>query len=91
MEPLVSEPSATGTCPAATAAPEPPDEKALRYWIKNLDLLLKVTGTEDFPTMERIYRAMASGAIPEVVYGRIEPPLVHFHTALDAALAAAGA
>ncbi len=72
-------------------APEPPDEKALRYWIKNLDLLLKVTGTEDFPTMERIYRAMASGAIPEVVYGRIEPPLVHFHTALDAALAAAGA
>lgn len=72
-------------------APEPPDEKALRYWTKNLDLLLKVTGTEDFPTMERIYRAMASGAIPEVVYGRIEPPLVHFHTALDAALAAADA
>ena len=26
MEPLVSEPSASGTSPDATAAPEPPDE-----------------------------------------------------------------
>ena len=26
IEPLVSEPSVSGTCPAATAAPEPPDE-----------------------------------------------------------------
>ena len=26
IEPLVSEPSATGTCPAATAAALPPDE-----------------------------------------------------------------
>ena len=72
-------------------APEPPNERARQYWIKNLDLLLKVTGSEDFPTMERIYRALASGAVPEVVYGRIEPPLVHFHTALNAALDAAQA
>jgi nitrite reductase/ring-hydroxylating ferredoxin subunit len=71
-------------------APEPPSEKALRYWTKNLDLLLKVTGTEDFPTMERIYATLASGAVPEVVYGRIEPPLVHFHTTLNETLAAAG-
>jgi phenylpropionate dioxygenase-like ring-hydroxylating dioxygenase large terminal subunit len=68
-------------------APEPPDERALRYWTKNLDLLLEVTGTEDFPTMERIQAALASGAVPNVVYGRIEPPLVHFHTALAEALA----
>jgi len=72
-------------------APEPPDERALRYWTKNLDLLLQVTGTEDFPTMERIQAALSSGAVPEVVYGRIEPPLIHFHRAVDEALAAAEA
>jgi nitrite reductase/ring-hydroxylating ferredoxin subunit len=72
-------------------APAPPSESALRYWTKNLDLLLHVTGTEDFPTMEKIYATLRSGALPEVVYGRIEPPLVHFHTALNDALAAADA
>jgi nitrite reductase/ring-hydroxylating ferredoxin subunit len=70
-------------------AAEPPDEKARRYCSKNLDLLLQVTGTEDFPTMERIYATLRSGAVPELVYGRIEPPLIHFHTALNDALAAA--
>ncbi|MEZ5266225.1 MAG: aromatic ring-hydroxylating dioxygenase subunit alpha [Acidimicrobiales bacterium] len=70
-------------------APEPPDERAMRYWTKNLDLLLQVTGTEDFPTMERIQAALASGAVPELVYGRIEPPLIHFHSALNEALAGA--
>jgi phenylpropionate dioxygenase-like ring-hydroxylating dioxygenase large terminal subunit len=72
-------------------APEPPDERALKYWTRNLDLLLQVTGTEDFPTMERIQAALSSGAVPEVVYGRIEPPLIHFHRAVDEALAAAEA
>jgi len=73
-------------------SPEPPrDEKAAGYWRKNLDALLHVTGTEDFPTMARIQRNLASGALPEVVYGRMEPALVHFHEAVDAALAAAPA
>jgi nitrite reductase/ring-hydroxylating ferredoxin subunit len=71
-------------------APEPPTPKALRYWTRNLDLLLQVTGNEDFPTMERIYATLASGAVPELVYGRIEPPLIHLHTALDEALDASG-
>jgi len=69
-------------------APQPPTESALRYWTKNLDLLLEVTGTEDFPTMERIYATLRSGALPEVVYGRIEPPLVHLHSTLNELLAA---
>ncbi len=68
-------------------APEAPDERALRYWAKNLDLLLEVTGTEAFPTMEKIQAALTSGAVPNLVYGRIEPPLVHFHSALADALA----
>jgi nitrite reductase/ring-hydroxylating ferredoxin subunit len=70
-------------------APAPPTDSTLRYWTKNLDLLLQVTGTEDFPTMEKIYATLKSGALPELVYGRIEPPLVHFHSALNEALAAA--
>jgi phenylpropionate dioxygenase-like ring-hydroxylating dioxygenase large terminal subunit len=70
-------------------APQPPTESATRYWTKNLDLLLRVTGSEDFPMMERIYANLASGATSEVVYGRIEPPLIHFHTTLNEALAAA--
>jgi len=71
-------------------APTPPaDEKAERYWRRNLDALLHVTGSEDFPTMARIQRNLASGALPEVIYGRMEPALVHFHEAVAAALAAA--
>ena len=64
-------------------APKPPTESAVRYWTKNLDLLLHVTGTEDFPTMERIFATLQSGALPNVVYGRIEPPLVHLHTTFN--------
>ncbi|MCU1500886.1 MAG: hypothetical protein JWM12_240 [Ilumatobacteraceae bacterium] len=66
----------------------PLSERTERYLCKNLDLLLKVTGTEDFPLMEQIQRNLDSGALPEVVYGRIEPSLVHFHESIDAALAA---
>ncbi len=69
-------------------APAPPTDSALRYWTKNLDLLLQVTGTEDFPTMERIYATLRSGALPELVYGRIEPPLVHLHSTLNELIAA---
>jgi hypothetical protein len=70
-------------------APQPPTESALRYWTKNLDLLLDVTGSEDFPTMEQIYATLRAGALPELVYGRNEPPLVHLHTTLNELLASA--
>ncbi|MEO5901328.1 MAG: aromatic ring-hydroxylating dioxygenase subunit alpha [Ilumatobacteraceae bacterium] len=59
-----------------------------RYLRKNLDVLLEVTGQEDFPLMEQIQRNLDSGALPAVVYGRIEPALVHLHESIDAALAA---
>ncbi len=64
-------------------------EKAERYFIKNLDLLLSVTGTEDFPMMEQIQANMESGAIDRLVYGKNEAPLIHFHTAINEAVAAA--
>ncbi len=69
-------------------APRPPEsEKERAYWIKNLDVLLGVTNSEDFPAMARIQANLASGALPEVVYGKMEPALVHFHASVDAALA----
>ena len=53
--------------------------------MKNLDLLLQVTGTEDFPMMERIQAKLAPAPLPELVYGRIEPPLIHLHRVVDEA------
>ena len=63
-------------------------EKAERYFLKNLDLLLQVTGTEDFPMMERIQANLMSGALPELVYGRNEGPLIHFHSSINHAIGA---
>jgi phenylpropionate dioxygenase-like ring-hydroxylating dioxygenase large terminal subunit len=72
-------------------APGPPaTEKARRYFVKNLDVLLGVTNAEDFPAQERIQRNLASGALPEVVYGKMEPALTHYHTAIHKLLADAG-
>jgi phenylpropionate dioxygenase-like ring-hydroxylating dioxygenase large terminal subunit len=68
------------------APTEPHSEKSRDYFVKNLDLLLSVTGTEDFPLMEQIQRNLASGALDRLVYGRIEQPLVHFHTEVNRAV-----
>jgi phenylpropionate dioxygenase-like ring-hydroxylating dioxygenase large terminal subunit len=72
-------------------SPGPPaSEKAHAYFVKNLDVLLGVTNNEDFPAQARIQRNLASGALPEVVYGKMEPALVHYHTAINKLLADAG-
>lgn len=71
-------------------AEEPKTESSIKYWRKNLDILLQVTGQEDFPLMEKIQHNLSSGALPELVYGRNEPALIHFHKSVNAALAAAG-
>lgn len=65
-------------------APQAPaTESARRHWKKNLDLLLQVTETEDFALMLEVQRALASGALPELIQGRIEPALIHLHDSLD--------
>jgi phenylpropionate dioxygenase-like ring-hydroxylating dioxygenase large terminal subunit len=79
VEPIDVRTTVTTSSIFAPTAPE--SEKARNYFVKNLELLLQVTGTEDFPLMERIQANLDSGALPEVVYGRIEPPLIHFHRA----------
>jgi phenylpropionate dioxygenase-like ring-hydroxylating dioxygenase large terminal subunit len=72
-----------------TSVYSPPDTtRNPRYFVKNLDVLLGVTNTEDFPMQERVQRNLASGAMPEVVYGKMEPALVGYHTAINARLVA---
>jgi phenylpropionate dioxygenase-like ring-hydroxylating dioxygenase large terminal subunit len=63
-------------------------DKAKAYWSRNLDILLDVTGREDFPLMEQIQRNLMSGAMPEVVFGKLEPGLIHFHAAVAEAIGA---
>jgi phenylpropionate dioxygenase-like ring-hydroxylating dioxygenase large terminal subunit len=72
-------------------APTPPvTERSRQYFVKNLDVLLGVTNVEDFPAQEGVQRNLASGALAEVVYGKMEPALVHYHSAIHKLLADAG-
>lgn len=65
-------------------APEKPaTDKAREYWKRNLDLLVKVTETEDFVMCEQIQRSFASGAQEAIQFGRNEPALIHYHSTLD--------
>lgn len=76
----------TRTTTSVYAPEQPSTQKAHDYFVKNLDLLLAVTGAEDFALMEKIQESLASGALPELVYGRVEPPLIHFHDQIDRAI-----
>ena len=71
----------------ALYAPEPPaTDKACAYWQKNYDLAMKTVLNEDFALGERMQRGFMSGLQNEVIYGRNEPALIHFHQRLRDAL-----
>ena len=63
-------------------------DKARAYWKKNYDLAIKTVLDEDFALGERMQRNFMSRVQDEVIYGRNEPALIHFHQRLRAALAA---
>jgi phenylpropionate dioxygenase-like ring-hydroxylating dioxygenase large terminal subunit len=67
--------------PAASERPE-------SYWEKNRDIAIRTVMEEDFPLGERMQIGFESGATEEVIYGRNEPSLVHFHSSIRKALAA---
>ena len=72
----------------ALYTPEPAaTEKARSYWQKNYDLAVRTVLEEDFALGEKMQRGFMSGLQPEVVYGRNEPALIHFHERLRSALA----
>jgi phenylpropionate dioxygenase-like ring-hydroxylating dioxygenase large terminal subunit len=59
------------------------------YWEKNRDIAIRTVMEEDFPLGERMQVGFESGATDEVIYGRNEPSLVHFHRSIRAALGVA--
>jgi hypothetical protein len=49
-------------------------------------LLMATVENQDFPVSEGIQRGFYSGAQDEIVFGRNEPALQHYHRAARAAL-----
>jgi len=66
--------------------PKPLDDEAQRKCRLNVDLIWDVTTRQDFPQSVQIHRNLSSGAAPELVFGRNEPALVHWHQAIAAAI-----
>lgn len=64
----------------------PTTDEERRHWEANFDLVIKVVLTEDFPAGRSMQLGFASGAQDEVVYGRNEPAMIHYHQSLRRAL-----
>ena len=62
-------------------------ESARRHWDRNMDLLMATVEKEDFPLAEGVQRGFYSGAQDEILFGRNEPCLHHFHKSVKEALA----
>ena len=76
---------------ASLYTPEPAlTDSARRHWDRNMDSLMATVEKEDFPLSEGMQRGFYSGAQQEVIFGRNEPSLQHFHKSVTASLVAAG-
>jgi phenylpropionate dioxygenase-like ring-hydroxylating dioxygenase large terminal subunit len=64
-------------------APRRPDTDAEHIrWAKNVDIIDRVTTTEDFAACERIQANLRADAVPFLIVGRNEPAVAHFHRGL---------
>lgn len=73
---------------ASLYTPEPAlTDSARRHWDRNMELLMATVEKEDFPLSEGMQRGFYSGAQQEVIFGRNEPSLQHFHKSVKEALA----
>ena len=71
----------------ALYTPEPiVTDSARRHWQNNMDLLIRVVCTEDFPLGETIQHSFHSGAQDAVTFGRNEPALQHYHQTIRKSL-----
>ncbi len=52
------------------------------HWVRNFDLLVEVTDTEDFAMAAGIQRNYHAGAQTHITFGRNEPALQHYHRSL---------
>jgi phenylpropionate dioxygenase-like ring-hydroxylating dioxygenase large terminal subunit len=62
------------------------DEEARAFWEANVRFTTRVVFDEDFGQQQDIHRSLRSGLMPEVVYGRNEPALIHHHEEVERAL-----
>jgi phenylpropionate dioxygenase-like ring-hydroxylating dioxygenase large terminal subunit len=67
----------------------PRDEEEAKFWATNVRFTHKVVFEEDFGQQQDIHRSLRCGLMPEVVYGRNEPALIHHHTQVARAVASA--
>jgi phenylpropionate dioxygenase-like ring-hydroxylating dioxygenase large terminal subunit len=68
-----------------TLVPEPPDDRARRYWDANNAILYGATA-EDYERGESIQRGLASGANDVLTFAAYEHALTHFHGQVGALL-----
>jgi len=79
-----------GHCEVEMTIYKPADsDRPDAYWEKNRDIAIRTVMEEDFPLGERMQIGFESGATGEVIYGRNEPSLVHFHRSIRSALGVA--
>jgi phenylpropionate dioxygenase-like ring-hydroxylating dioxygenase large terminal subunit len=70
----------------------PEERHRTEKWTRNLEFSTSIIFKEDFAIAESAQRALSGGAAPvEVVYGRNEPQLHHFHGQLASILSTAPA
>jgi hypothetical protein len=76
-----------GSCSVEFSLYRPADsDRPEKHWAKNRDIAIRTVLDEDFPLGERMQIGFESGATEEVIYGRNEPSLVHFHSSIRSAL-----
>lgn len=69
---------------ATIFAPEAPtSDKARGHWQRAFELLLDVIGTEDYVMSEQTQRSFGSGTQKELLFGRNEPALIHYHRSIE--------
>ena len=71
------------------AAPTAPKED--EFWQRLIAFTMGVVDAEDFQQQTLIQRNVKSGLLDEIVFGRNEPALIHFHEQLDAVLGTSAA
>jgi phenylpropionate dioxygenase-like ring-hydroxylating dioxygenase large terminal subunit len=69
--------------------PEEPSEEQRQFWETNVKFTQRVVFKEDFDQQQDIHRSLRTGLMPDVIYGRNEPLLIHHHEQVELALAAA--
>ncbi len=65
---------------------QPSTDEERSFWEANVRFTERVVFTEDFDQQQDIHRSLRTGLMPEVVYGRNEPALIHHHKQVEAAL-----